>query len=196
MSDNNDSEIIEDRDATVGFVSLAVLALVAVGGSYFMCGESAEERGSRLEAEAEAARLDAEKQDRRERFARAKNSLDFSMAKPYEVLDVREIPVLGVPYDVYGYRVWIYSEDTKTREERAQTVLKLAMEIQVEKAAWWVSVWLFPDPARKELPIARARYSARGMAERGGDPPEFFWSVEVSDSPHVLNFIEYWRLDY
>ena len=95
----------------------------------------------------------------------------------------------------YGYRVWIYSEDARTREERAQTALKLAMEIQVEKAAWWVSVLMAEDPAGEEL-VAWARYSARGMAESGGDPPEFFWLVKVSDPPRALNLLEYWRLDY
>lgn len=195
MIDNNDSGLARDRDATVGIGSLAILALIAVGGLYVMCGESAEERDARLEAEAEAARLRVEGQERRERFARAKDSLDFSLAKPYEVLDVSEIPVLGVPYDVYGYRVWIHSQEARTREERAQTVLKLAMEFQVEKAAWWVSVLLQPDSAGKELPVANAQYSARGMAEFG-DAQEFFWLVKVSDPPRALNLIEYWRLDY
>ena len=147
------------------------------------------------EMERSASVSSSQEQERRERFAHAKDSLDFSLAKPYEVLDVAEIPVVGVPYDVYGYRVWIHSEDARTREERAQTVLKTAMEILHEKRAWWVSVFLQPASAGEELPVANAQYSARGMAEFG-NAQEFFWLVKVSDPPRARNLIEYWRLDY
>lgn len=81
----------------------------------------------------------SQEQERRELLARARDSLDFSLARPYQVLDVSEVPVVGVPYDVFEYRVWVYFEDARTRAERAQTALKLAMEIQVEKVAWWVA---------------------------------------------------------
>ena len=60
MSDNNDTEFVWDRDATVGCGGLAVLVLAIVGGFYAMCGKSTEERDARLEAEAEAPRVEAE----------------------------------------------------------------------------------------------------------------------------------------
>ena len=108
----------------------------------------------------------------------------------------RKYHLSGVAYDGYGYRVWIHSEDARTREERAQTVLKTAMEILHQERAWWVSVFLQPDSAGEELPVANAQYSARGMAEFG-DAQEFFWLVKVERVPGQGGpLIEYWRLDY
>ena len=59
MSDN-DTDIVWDKEATLGLLILLVFALAIVGGFYAMCGESTEERDARLESEAESARVAAE----------------------------------------------------------------------------------------------------------------------------------------
>ena len=65
MSDN-DTDIAWDKETKLGLLILAVFALAIVGGFYAMCGESAEERDARLEAGAEAARVEAEAEAERE----------------------------------------------------------------------------------------------------------------------------------
>lgn len=59
VSANNHTDIVWDKETKLGLLVLAVFALAIVGGFYVMCGESAEERDARLDAEAEATRVAA-----------------------------------------------------------------------------------------------------------------------------------------
>ncbi len=103
---------------------------------------------------------------------------DISQAQGYRILGVESYPA---PRDRGRYRIVIYSENAKTRDQRAQTAIKAAIDLQrrSEVKAYEILVWLEALPQISER-LAIVDYHPYKVSA-WGDEKEHIWSVDASD---------------
>lgn len=110
-------------------------------------------------------------------FAPSSSGPDISKAKPYSVFNQKDLSVVGRN----RLEWWIQSPEAKSFEERAQTAMKAAIDLQKKNAADFVNVWLEINPtlAGKGYQLAIARYAPDGKGISGTE--ELKWEVEAAD---------------
>jgi len=102
---------------------------------------------------------------------------DMSQAQGYRMLSIESFPA---PEGRERYRIIIYSDGAITRDQRAHTAIRAALDLQGKaKRAYEVSVWLEALPRISER-VAIADYYPYKVSSRG-DEKEHIWSVEASD---------------
>ena len=176
------------KDEKLGGGILIVGTLAIVMGLFAMCGESAK-RDARPEAE--EARFEEVTGKAFAIRTEAEASLDLSLAREYDVLDIEEFPS---PSTEGRYRLIIYSEDAKTLDQRAQTAIKAAIDFQRKRKAYEVQVWLEVLPNLSER-VAIADYYPYGISA-WGNKSEYIWLVNASEDDALLPYLpEYWRVD-
>jgi hypothetical protein len=121
----------------------------------------------------------------------APNLPDISKAQPYTVISSKDT-------SIRASRKRRHIQITSTaisREERAQTAMKAAIDSQQELGLDMVEVWLEPDASLMGLgyQYAIARYAPDG---RGFNPPQQWkWEVEASEQivrPQALTIAKLW----
>lgn len=119
---------------------------------------------------------------------------DISRALPYEILDTESYPA---PEGKGRYKVIVYSRDAKTKEQRAQTAIKAAVDFQREKKAYEVLVWLEALPKVSERLAIADYYPYKESA--WGEKKTYIWSVEASRyevKGHRVNSLDVVREQY
>lgn len=112
-------------------------------------------------------------------FAPEKKSIDLSKAKPYSIFHEGDFSFAGRKRMEW----WVTSPEAKSFEERAQTAIKAAIDLQKKSNADMVSIWLeiSPSIAGSGNQFAVARYAPDGAGISGVKKVDnWTWEVEAT----------------
>ena len=127
-------------------------------------------------------------------FTPEKKSIDLSKAKPYSIFHEGDFSFPGRKRMEW----WVISPEAKSFEERAQTAIKAAIDLQKKSNADMVSIWLEINPilAGTSNQFAVVRYAPDGAGFSGIKKVDnWIWEVEATgDIPdqQAVTMAELW----